>query len=72
MVEGTWVSGYVKKWFPEKGYGFVALPQEADAFLHITTLPESLKNMPLLNMDVEVIIGDNKKGTKVLKIRIPE
>ena len=69
MAKEQWVSGYIKKWFDDKGYGFVSLTTGEDAFLHISSLPEDMQEVNILNMDVEVTVSETKKGFKVMNIR---
>lgn len=55
------VNGVLKKWFPEKAYGFIT-PDEGskDIFVHISAFPQG--SQPQEGQRVSFVIGEGPKG----------
>ncbi len=67
-----WVSGQVKKWFDQKGFGFVALDGSGkDVFLHKTKIKPHLRSGVDIGVRVEIRVEDTDKGLRALALRYP-
>lgn len=63
------------KWFSnQRGYGFIALPDGGDVFVHFSAIvgdPEAYKTL-LDGQTVEFEVVDGGKGAEAAKVRVVE
>jgi cold shock protein len=64
-------TGHVKFFDTVKGFGFVQSDEGAQAFLHVTNLPEGVTDIKP-GTRVEYSVVDSKRGAQVLTLRILE
>lgn len=69
--EVTMPTGHVKFFDPVKGFGFVQSDEGAEAFLHVTNLPDGVTDVKP-GTRVEYSVVDGKRGAQVLSLRIIE
>ena len=54
------------KWFREdKGFGFIEIPDGTDIFVHVSQIPEELKE----GDTVSFVVKDGKKGPVATEVR---
>lgn len=62
-------TGTIKKWIPEKGYGFIDDGSGKDLFAHINSFV-SREPMPKEGMSVQFIIGQQRGKTAALEVEV--
>lgn len=65
MAEGT-----IKKWFSNKGFGFIEREGLGDLFFHKTQWKESGESEPIPGTKVSFVEGPGKKGTEAKNVRL--
>jgi CspA family cold shock protein len=65
---GPPVSGTVKWYNPEKGFGFVQLPTGGDAFLHVSVVERSGNSTVAPGATLEVRTAPGQKGMQITEI----
>jgi cold shock protein len=65
---GQTAAGTIKWFNDQKGYGFVELPGQGDAFLHVNVLQSIGRDSAPPGAKVRVIVGAGAKGPQVAKI----
>ena len=61
------------KWFNDaKGYGFIAVEDEKDVFVHYSAIVMDGRKTLLENQDVEFEIEDGPKGTQATNVSVVE
>lgn len=63
------MKGTIKTWHHRKGFGFIAIEDGEDIFLHITDIPD--KQKPEIGETVTFDIGPGRDGkTKAINVRL--
>lgn len=63
------MKGTIKTWHHRKGFGFIAIDDGEDVFLHITDIPE--KQKPEVGEEVTFDIGPGRDGkTKAINVQL--
>ncbi len=60
--------GKVKQYNADKGFGFIALPEHADVFFHISDF-ETPEQPPKRNEKVKFLLTENQEKYKATKIQ---
>lgn len=71
MKEVVMPTGHVKFFDPVKGFGFVQSDEGAEAFLHVSNLPDGVTEVKP-GTRIEYSVVDSKRGAQVLSLRILE
>jgi cold shock CspA family protein len=56
------VSGILKKWNNERGFGFISRIDDQDVFLHITDLQRNIERPPQVGDTVSFVVSSDKQG----------
>ncbi|WP_371177214.1 cold shock domain-containing protein [Buchananella felis] len=64
-------TGKVKRFFTDKGFGFVADDEGREAFLHVTALPAGVDDIAP-GTRIEYSIAEGRRGPQVLSLTILE
>jgi CspA family cold shock protein len=62
--------GVVKAWVGPRGFGFIAVPDHADVFLHRSALPRRLSELPEPGDTVEFTLVEEARGLRAANARI--
>lgn len=63
------MKGTIKTWHHRKGFGFIAIENGEDIFLHITDIPD--KQKPEIGESVVFDVGPGRDGkTKAINVRL--
>lgn len=60
-------TGKIKQYHPEKGFGFIAVYEQADIFFHISDFPAA-EGEPKKNERVKFLVVENGDQFKAVKI----
>ena len=69
--EVTMPTGHVKFFDSVKGFGFVQSDEGAEAFLHVSNLPDGMTDIKQ-GTRIEYSVVDSKRGAQVLTLRVLE
>lgn len=66
-MKAEFLNGKVKQYNPEKGFGFIAVPEQDDVFFHISDFPAEAGE-PKRNERVKFLVIENAGKFKATKI----
>jgi len=64
------VDGKIRKFFADKGFGFISTPDGPDHFFHIDDVINASKNDISIGRDVEFESNDTAKGKRATLITL--
>ena len=60
--------GHIKRFNPDRGFGFIVTEDNDDVFVHYSEFPEDLE--PKVGMRVEFTMTDTPKGLRASNVKV--